>query len=87
MAEVEFARNEIADPQGAQRVGSAVSDAARAVSLAHDVLTPSIGDELRLEIAVEAPGTEAVAVPSPTRPGAVRGTVEKVLRDLGLKKV
>lgn len=59
MADVEFARNEIADPQ-----------------------------RLHFEIEIEVPGwTERVAVPSPARPGAVRGAVENVLRDLGLTTV
>ena len=49
----------------------------------------SILDEgLHFEIEVEAPGwTERVAVASPARPGAVRGAVAKVLRDLGLTAV
>lgn len=44
----------------------------------------SILDEgVFLEIEVEAPGwTERVSVASPTQPGAVRGAVTKVLRDL-----
>ncbi len=40
------------------------------------------------EIEVEVPGwTERVAVPSPARPGEVRGAVEKLLRELGLTSV
>ena len=52
-------------------------------------LACSILDEgLHFEIEVEVPGwTERVAVPSPARPGAVRGAVEKLLRDLGLTTV
>ena len=51
----------------------------------------AIADRLvapQVVIEVEAPGwTERVAVPSPVRPGEVRGAVEKVLRDLGLTTV
>ena len=47
-----------------------------------------IRDDRTFEIAVEiAGGPEAVHVDSPTRPGAVKGTVVKVLHDLGLKKL
>ena len=54
-----------------------------------DVRACAILDErLHLEIDVEVPGwTERVAVLSPALPGAVRGAVEKVLRDLGLSAV
>lgn len=74
MADSEFARNEIADPQVAQQVVAEITVAAATASaLARD-----------FEIEVEVLGwTEPVAVPSPARPGAVRGAVEKVLRDLG----
>jgi hypothetical protein len=90
MANVEFARNEIADPQIAPRVVTKVTDAAaRATAHAHEVLACTTLDEgLRLEIAVEVPGwRETVAIPSPARPGAVRGAVEKLLRDLGFTRV
>lgn len=41
-----------------------------------------------LLVEIEVPGwTERVAVPSPSRPGEVRGAVEKLLRDLGLTSV
>lgn len=90
MADVEFGRNEIADPQLSRQVVAEITDvAARATGLAREVMGCSILDEgLHLEIAVEVPGwTESVAVPSPARPGAVRGAVEKLLRDLGLTRV
>ena len=90
MADVEIVRNEIADPQMAQRVVAEITEvAAKASAPAHDVLACSILDEgLYFEIEVEIPGwTERVAVPSPAQPGAVRGAVEKVLRDLGLTAV
>mgnify|MGYP001273120322 CR=1 FL=1 len=47
-----------------------------------------IGDRIvDLEIAVEVPGwTDSVAVASPGNPGAVRGAVERLLRDLGLPR-
>jgi hypothetical protein len=52
-------------------------------------LASSILDEgMLFEIEVEVPGwTERVAVPSPARPGDVRGAVEKLLRELGLTRV
>ena len=90
MANVEITRNEIPDPQVSQRVVAEINEvAAIAPSLARDVLACSILDEgMHLEIEVEIPGwTERVFVPSPARPGAVRGTVEKVLHDLGLTAV
>jgi len=47
-----------------------------------------LDEGMHLEIEVEVPGwTERVAVPSPARPGEVRGAVEKLLRDLGLTSV
>jgi hypothetical protein len=90
MADVEFARNEIADPQLARQVVAEITDvAAGATSFDHDVLSCSILDEgLHLDISVEGPGwTETVAVRSPALPGAVRGAVEKLLRDLGLTSI
>jgi hypothetical protein len=89
MADVEIVRNEIADPQVAQQFVAEIELAARASALATEVLACSILDEgLHFEIEVEVPGwTERVAIPSPARPGAVRGAVAKVLRDLGLTRV
>ena len=50
------------------------------------VADPLVAPQVIIE--VEAPGwTEPVAVPSPARPGEVRGAVEKVLRDLGLTTI
>ena len=47
-----------------------------------------LDEGLHFEIEVEVPGwTERVAVPSPARPGEVRGAVEKLLRELGLTTV
>jgi len=88
MAEVEFARNEIADPIVAHQVVAEITEVAATASPC-DVLSCSILDEgLYLEIEVELPGwTERVTVPSPARPGAVRSAVAKVLRDLGLTAV
>lgn len=89
MAEVEIARNEIADPQVARRVADEVTEvAATARGTAREVLGCVILDEgLHLEIEVEVPGwTERVAVPTPARPGAVRAAVAKVFRDLGLTR-
>ena len=90
MANVEIVRNEIADPQVSHQVVTEITEvAARASMLARDVLACSILDEgLHFEIEVEVPGwTERVAVPSPAQPGAVRGAVAKVLRNLGLTGV
>ena len=87
MTDVEFVRNEIADPQVAHQVVSEILDAAGTASTdAGEPVACTILDEGRhLEIEVEVPGwTERVFVPSPARPGAVRGAVAKVLRDLGL---
>ena len=54
----------------------------------NDVACSILDEGLHFEIEVEVPGwTERVAVPSPARPGAVRGAVVKVLRDLGLTTV
>ena len=87
MANVQIVRNKIADPQVPQQVVAEV--AARASAQAHEALACSILDEgLHFRIEVEAPGwTERMAVASPARPGAVRGAVEKLLRDLGLTAV
>ncbi len=87
MAEVEIGRNEIADPEVAQRVARELREvAASAPALGRDILGCSILDEgLHFEIQIEVPGwMERVAVPAPARPGAVRRAVEKVLRDYGL---
>ena len=87
MAEVDIARNEIADPQMSRQVVDELTEvAASATDLARGVLGCAILDEgLHVEIEVEAPGwIERVAIPSPARPGAVKQAVQKVLRDLGL---
>lgn len=87
MAEVDIARNEIADPQMSRQIVDELSEvAASATDLARDVLECAILDEgLHYEIEVEGPGwTERVEIPSPARPGAVKDAVRKVLRDLGL---
>ena len=86
MAEIEIARNEIADPQVAHRVvGELAAVAASASRLAREIHCSILDEGLHVEIEVEVPGwTERVAVPAPIRPGAVRSAVEKVLRDLGL---
>ena len=84
MGNVEFSRN-AASRQMARGVGEEFIEVARTASTvaAH---VCSILDEGYLEIEVEVPGwTEGVTVASPARPGAVRGAVEKVLRDLGLQ--
>jgi hypothetical protein len=88
MADVEFARNEIADPEVAQQVVAEITEVAATAS-PRDAFSCSILDEgLYLEIEVELPGwTERVTVASPARPGAVRSAVAKVLRDLGLTAV
>jgi hypothetical protein len=89
MANVEFARTGIADPQVARQAGD--DEITEVVAMAWSVARHacSILDEgPHLEVEVEVPGwTERVAVLSPARPGAVRGAVEKVLRDLGLTAV
>jgi hypothetical protein len=89
MADVEIVRNEIADPQVAQRFVAEIEVAAKASTLASDVVACSILDEgLHFEIEVEVPGwTERLSVPSPARPGAVRGAVAKLLQDLGLARL
>ena len=89
MADVNIVRNEIADSQVARQFVAEIEVAARASTLAKDVLACSILDEgLHFEIEVEVPGwTERVAVASPARPGAVRSVVAKMLRDLGLARV
>ena len=87
MAEVEIARNEIADPEIADRFVSELSEvAASASALARGVLGCTILDEgLHFEIEVEVPGwTERVAIPAPARPGDVRRAVDRVLRSYGL---
>lgn len=56
----------------------------------NEIADPQIAQQcLHFEIEVEVPvgWTERVAVPSPARPGEVRGAVEKLLRDLGLTSV
>ena len=87
MAQVDIARNEIADPQVARQVADEVTEvAASARALAREAVGCRILDEgLHLEIEVEVPGwTERVAVPAPARPGAVKAAVAKIFRDLGL---
>ena len=88
MADVNIVRNEIADPQVARQFVAEIEVAARASTLAKDVLACSILDEgMHFEIEVEVPGwTERVSVASPARPGAVRSVVAKMLRDLGLAR-
>ena len=89
MAEVDIARNEIADPQVARQVADEVIEvAASARALAREALGCTILDEgLHLEIEVEVPGwTERIAIPAPAQPGAVKAAVAKVFRDLGLTR-
>jgi hypothetical protein len=92
MADVEFAHHiETAGTQSRrqQTATDFVEVASRARAMAQDTLgSVTSWDDGDFEIAVEiAGGPEAVHVDSPARPGAVKGTVEKVLRDLGLKKL
>ena len=88
MANVEFARNEIGGRQMARHVGEEVTEVARTTPTVAAHVCSILDEGTRLEIEVETPGwTERVAVRSPGRPGAVRGAVEKMLRDLGLPGV
>ena len=87
MADVDIARNEIADPEVAHRVVTELHQvAANASHLAHGILGCSVLDEgMHFEIEIEVPGgTERVSVPAPARPGSVRRAVAKVLRSYGL---
>jgi hypothetical protein len=90
MADVEIAPTPIADAQAAERFVDDVSAvASRASALAHEVVTgPSFStDAGLLPIEVEVSGvTGSVMVAAHARPGAVRGAVEKALRDFGLAR-
>jgi hypothetical protein len=93
MADAEVVRSENAEPQAAQQFVAEMSAvASRASALAHDVLATTPlppGDAARhLPIEIEVSGLDArVTVAGPARPGAVRGAVEKALRDLGLATI
>ena len=90
MADVELAHNEnTVSRAGRQPDAESAEVAARASAIAQQVLASTIVREYSpFEIAVEVAGsTEAVSVHSPSRPGAVKGAVEKVLRELGLTRV
>jgi hypothetical protein len=87
MAYLEVARNDIADPRVSQDHREEILEvAAMACSVARHAC--AILDEGRhLEIEIEVPGwSDSVAVASPERPGAVRGAVERLLRDCGLPR-
>lgn len=85
MANVGFARDEMSGPQMSRHLGEEVTEVARTASTVAAHVCSILDEGVPFEIDVEVPGwTERVSVRSPARPGAVRGTVEKVLRDLGL---
>ena len=88
MANVEFARNEIAGRQMARHVGEEVAEVATTTATVAAPVCSILDEGTSLEIEVEVAGwTDRMTVASPTRPGAVRGAVEKVLRDLGMPSV
>ena len=90
MADVELAHDTqiVVIHPGRQSVTGFAEVAARARAMVQDTLgNVVIRDDRAFEIAVEIAGwPEAIHVESPSRPGAVKGTVEKVLGDLGLTK-
>ena len=73
MAEVDFLRNEIADPQVAHQVVTEITEvAARASAAAREVLACTILDEgMHFEIEVEVPGWTDRR-PSPLMPRRAR---------------
>ena len=80
-----FARDDRASRE--MDLGDEVTEVARMASTVAAHVCSILDDGVSLEIEVEAGGwTERVFVASPTQPGAVRGAVEKVLRDLGLPR-
>lgn len=88
MVNVAFARNETGDQDMVRHVGDEVPEVARMASTVAAHVCSILDEGVSLEIEVEAPGwTERVTVASPRQPGAVRGAVSRVLRDLGLPSV
>jgi hypothetical protein len=90
MADVNFALIDLAPVEAIRPPVPDVADVVtRASAVAQEILNGAIvHDSARFEIAVEIAGSpEALSVHSPARPGAVKGAVEKVLRDLGLTKL
>ena len=89
MADVELAQNENTVTGARRHPDADIAEvAARASAIAQQVLgSTNVREFSPFEIAVEVAGSsEAVSVHSPSRPGAVKGAVEKVLRELGLTR-
>lgn len=87
MGNVPFARIEMGQ-ETVRHLGDEVTEVARMSSTVGAHVCSILDEGVSLEIEVESPDwIERVAVTSPQRPGAVRGAVEKVLRDLGLPSI
>jgi len=83
MADVGYGRNGAADRQIGRQVGEEFIEVVATASTVARHACAILEEGSRFDIEIEVPGwTERVAVHSPSRPGAVRGAVEKMLRDL-----
>jgi hypothetical protein len=87
MGNLGFSRNDVALAM-ARHGGEEVTEISRTASTVAAHVCSILDEGQSLEIDVEVPGwIDRMTVVSPTQPGAVRGAVEKVLRDLGLPSV